>query len=271
MKTISSMIERISPRLAPARHWLAAAALTMCGATVAFAPSIASAANKTLTVGSTPSGIPFTFLDVETNEITGAMVDLIKAVGEDAGYEIVIQQSQFSSLIPSLRTGKIDVISAAMLKTPERAEVVDFSNDIFPYAEGLVVQSDNETQYSTLDDLAGEVIGAQVGTTYLEHLNDMGIFAEVRSYNTLADMMHDISLGRITAGIGDEPIIAYQFSQDRFPELKLVESYQPEMVGQVGLAVNKGNSELLTTLNESLAHLEEQGKIDAIFAEWGLK
>ncbi|SDL07442.1 amino acid ABC transporter substrate-binding protein, PAAT family (TC 3.A.1.3.-) [Modicisalibacter muralis] len=270
MKTTPSMVQRMALALSPARHWLLAASLAI-GCASSLTPSTAGAAEQTLTVGSTPSGIPFTFLDVETNEITGAMVDLIKAVGEDAGYDIAIQQSQFSSLIPSLRTGKIDVISAAMLKTPERAEVVDFSHDIFPYAEGLVVQGDNGTHYTTLDDLAGEVIGAQVGTTYIEHLNSLGIFAEVRSYNTLADMMHDISLGRITAGIGDEPIIAYQFSQDRFPELKLAEDYQPEMVGQVGFAVKKGNSELLADLNASLTRLKEQGKVDAIFTEWGLK
>lgn len=270
MKKTLPMIQRLCNVLSPARHWILTATLAL-GTAATLAPTAANAEDQTLVAGGTPSGIPFTFLDVKTNEISGAMVDLIEAIGTDIGYDVRIQQSQFNTLIPSLRTGKIDVISAAMLKTPERAEVVDFSDDVFPYAEGLVIQSSDDTHYTSLDDLAGEVIGAQVGTTYVEHLNRKGIFAEVRNYNTLADMMRDISLGRIKAGIGDEPIIAYQFKQGRFPELKLAEDYQPEMVGQVGLAVKQGNDELLSKINGSLAHLEEQGKVDEIFTKWGLQ
>jgi len=41
----------------------------------------ANADDKVLKVGSTPTGIPFTFLDTKTNTIEGLMVDLIKAIG----------------------------------------------------------------------------------------------------------------------------------------------------------------------------------------------
>ncbi|MBD8086380.1 transporter substrate-binding domain-containing protein, partial [Limosilactobacillus sp. c9Ua_26_M] len=68
-------------------------------------------AQEVLKAGGTPSGIPFTFLDVQTNEITGAMVDLVNALGEDMGYEVTIQESQFNALIPSLTAGHIDIIS----------------------------------------------------------------------------------------------------------------------------------------------------------------
>src|SRR5271166_7025326 len=71
----------------------------------------------TYNVGSTPTGVPFTFLDVKTNTIQGAMVDLITAIGDDAGFKVVIQATPFSALIPSLTSNKIDIISAAMLIT----------------------------------------------------------------------------------------------------------------------------------------------------------
>lgn len=227
-------------------------------------------AQEVLKAGGTPSGIPFTFLDVQTNEITGAMVDLINALGEDMGYEVTIQESQFNALIPSLTAGHIDIISAAMLKTEERAKRVAFSDDVYPYGEGVVIRQDYEGEINTLEDLSGEVLGAQVGTTYVEQLNAMGIFPEIRNYDSLADMMRDVSLGRIVAGVGDAPIMSYQLNQDRFPELQLADNYDQQMVGQLGLAVTLENTELLEEVNASLARLKEDGTVDAIFAHWGL-
>ncbi|MDW5377212.1 ABC transporter substrate-binding protein [Halomonas sp. HP20-15] len=230
----------------------------------------AAQAQDTLVAGGTPSGIPFTFLDVKTNEITGAMVDLIRALGEDMGYEVTVQESQFNTLIPSLTSGKIDIISAAMLKTPQRAEVVAFSDDVYPYGEGVVVKSDYEGEIDDLQDLEGEVIGAQVGTTYVRQLEETGLFPEIRNYDTLADMMRDVSLGRIVAGVGDAPIMGYQLNQGRFPDLKLAENYEQQMVGHIGLAVTKENTQLLEQVNASLAKLKEDGTVDAIFEKWGL-
>ncbi|WP_157962605.1 transporter substrate-binding domain-containing protein, partial [Homoserinimonas sp. OAct 916] len=109
-----------------------------------------------------------------------------------------------------------------------------------------------------------------VGTTYVEQLNAMGIFPEIRNYDTLADMMRDVSLGRIVAGVGDAPIMGYQLSQGRFPDLQLAEGYEQQMVGHIGLAVAQDNTELLEQLNASLAKLKEDGTVEAIFEEWGL-
>lgn len=242
----------------------------LVGATLALGVGTTAQAEETLIAGGTPSGIPFTFLDVQTNEITGAMVDVINALGEDMGYEVTVKESAFNALIPSLNSGKIDIISAAMLKTPKRAEVVSFSDDVYPYGEGVVVQGGYEGDIDALDDLEGQIIGAQVGTTYVRQLEEMGIFPEIRNYDTLADMMRDVSLGRIIAGVGDAPIMSYQLNQGRFPDLKLAEDYQQQMVGHIGLAVTQDNPELLAEVNTSLGKLKEDGTLDTIFSKWGL-
>src|ERR1044072_3274762 len=98
-----------------------------------------SHAQSVLKVGSTPTGIPFTFLDTKTNTIQGIMVDLVTEIGKDAGFNVQIEPMQFSALIPSLTSSKIDIIAAAMFITPPRKEVVDFSDPIYTYSEGLVV------------------------------------------------------------------------------------------------------------------------------------
>ena len=54
-------------------------------ALVSLAAPCARPAGKTYIVGSTATGVPFSFIDVKTNTLTGAMVDIVKAVAADAG------------------------------------------------------------------------------------------------------------------------------------------------------------------------------------------
>ena len=78
----------------------------------------ASDAQQVVRVGSTPTGIPFTFLDTKTNQISGIMVDIIKEIGKDQGFTPEVTAMTFSTLIASLQANKIDVIAAAMYITP---------------------------------------------------------------------------------------------------------------------------------------------------------
>jgi polar amino acid transport system substrate-binding protein len=255
-------IRLLGRALAPAA-FSAVAALAFTGVCFAQAP--------TYNVGSTPTGIPFTFLDVKSNTIQGAMVDLITAIGDDAGFKVNVQATPFSALIPSLTSNKIDIISAAMLITAQRKEVIDFSDPVFPYPEGMVVAIDDNTPYKSLADLKGQVVGAQVGTVYIDFLRKNGEFAEVKVYDSLADILRDVSLGRIKAGFGDAPILKYQLSQNAALKAKLVPTYEPKMTGSVGIGVRKTDQELLKKINASLAKLQTNGAIEKILVKWSLK
>ncbi len=229
------------------------------------------AQTPTYNVGSTPTGIPFTFLDVKTNTIQGAMVDLITAIGDEAGFKVNVQATPFSALIPSLTSNKIDIIAAAMLITGPRKEVIDFSDPVFPYPEGMVVSIDDNTPYKSLSDLKGQIVGAQVGTVYIEFLRKNGEFADVKVYDSLADILRDVSLGRIKAGFGDAPILKYQLSQNTGFKAKLVPTYEPKMTGSVGIGVRKTDTELLKKINVALAKLQANGTLDRILVKWSLK
>jgi polar amino acid transport system substrate-binding protein len=62
------------------------------------------------------------------------MVDLITEVGKDAGFPVQVEPMQFSTLIASLTSNKIDIISAAMFATAARKEVIEFSDPATPMA-----------------------------------------------------------------------------------------------------------------------------------------
>ena len=158
-----------------------------------------SVAQQAVRVGSTPTGVPFTFLDTKTNQISGIMVDLMKAIGKDQGFAIEITPMTFSTLIAALQANKIDVIAAAMYITPTRQEVVDFSDPIITYGEGLFVAAKDTKDYTSMADLKGEIVGVQIGTAYVKPLTDSGLFKEIKVYDTIPDIIRDVNLGRIKA------------------------------------------------------------------------
>jgi polar amino acid transport system substrate-binding protein len=228
-------------------------------------------AQQVLKVGSTPTGVPFTFLDTKTNSIQGVMVDLITEIGKDAGFQVQIEPMQFSALIASLTSNKISIISAAMFATAARKEVIDFSDPVYTYGEGLLVPKTDTKSYTALEDLRGEIVGAQVGTAFVDALKKTGLFADVKAYDTIPDILRDVNTGRLKAGFADYPILAYNLNQGGFPEARLVDSYKPTIIGTVAIGVRKGDAELLGKINASLAKLRANGEVDKILDKWGLK
>ena len=240
-------------------------------ALVGLGLSSASVAQQVVRVASTPTGVPFTFLDTKTNQISGIMVDLMKAIGKDQGFAIEVTPMTFSTLIASLQAGKADVIAAAMYITPTRQEVVDFSDPIYTYGEGVFVAAKDSKDYKTMEDLKGEIVGVQIGTAYVKPLTDSGFYKEIKVYDTIPDIIRDVNVGRIKAGFADFPIVAYQLAQGGYPETRLAKNYKPVLTGTVGIAVKKGDKAMLDKVNASLRKFKADGTTDKILATWGLK
>src|SRR5205085_11611804 len=123
-----------------------------------------------------------------------------------------------STLIASLTTGKIDVIASAIFITPSRKEVIDFSEPVYSYGEGLLVAKADGKTYKSFEDLKGEVVGAQVGTAFVGPLKRSGFFPDVKLYDNIPDILRDVNAGRVKGGFADYPIIAYNLQQGGFPQ-----------------------------------------------------
>lgn len=239
----------------------------------AFALSIGLASlpvqAETLRVGTEAQGIPFAFLN-DQNEIDGFMVDLVKRLGEKVGFEVQMEPMEFSALIASLTSGKIDLISAAMYNTPKRAEVIDFSDPVYSFGEGMVVSKDDTKDYTSFQEVKGEVVGAQVGTVYIAALEEAGIFSEVKAYDTIPAVMNDVNAGRIKAGFVDYPVAAYYLGQGQFPDVRLVKSYETLLPGKIGIATQKGDTERMAQINQAIGEMKDSGELDELIAKWSL-
>jgi polar amino acid transport system substrate-binding protein len=232
-------------------------------------PRVLAAPGRTFIVGSTATGVPFSFIDVKSNTLTGAMVDIMKAIEADSGFQIDLRVTAFGALIPSLTTKKIDIISAAMLRTPARSKVVDFSDPVYAYGAGIVVPSASGREYRNVEDLRGLAVGVEVGTRFFEQLTAAGV-QRIKTYDNLMEMLGDLSVGRIGAAYGDAPIFAYQIAQARIRSARLASEFRPPSVEDVCLVVRKGDTELLERINVSIRRLKATA-IQAVLKHWGLR
>jgi len=220
----------------------------------------------TLVIASSPTGVPFSFVDPMTNELTGSMVDTALAVCRLMGRKPKLVITPFPALIPSLVMEKVDLVAAAILRTPEREQVVDFSDPVYAYAGALVVRERDNRRYPDLHALAGRRVGAQAGTRFVAQLEQAG--ASVTTYDGLSDILRDIDNRRIEFGYGDEPILRYQLRVGPRREVRIAEGFTPPAREKLCLVVRKGDPDL-AQINSAIASMRAR-ILPAIAKQWGL-
>lgn len=220
-----------------------------------------------LVVGSETTFPPFEF--TEGGEYVGFDMDLIKAIAEAENMEIEINSLGFDALIPAVQTGQIDCLISAMSITDERKESVDFTEPYFQAGLIVAVKSDN-TEINGLDDLAGKKIAAQIGTTGADACNgvkEKDATTEISIFNSTGEAYMALENGVVDAVINDHPVTMYYVNTDGKDKVKPVgEVFAAE--DTYGIAVKKGNAELLNKLNEGLQKIKDDGTYDEIYAKW---
>ena len=219
-------------------------------------------------VGTEPTFPPFDTTDDDQN-IVGLDMDLIKAIGEDQGFEVKFENLSFDGLIPALKAGNIDIVAAGMTKDdPERQKEVDFSDSYYDSQLFVAVTVDNDS-ITSIDDLTPDMkVAAQTGTTGAEKVKELkeeGKIKEAVILDGLDTVMMQLINGDVSAVINDKPVTeAYMKKQP--DKIKMVgdalnaESY--------GFAVKKGNDELLKKINDGLKNIKEDGTFDKLVDEW---
>ncbi|ACR31351.1 ABC transporter substrate-binding protein [Burkholderia glumae] len=234
----------------------------------ALGASPAWAAQLTVSAGTTPSSIPNAFLNIKTNQIEGVMPDVIRAIGQREGFGVSFNVIPYSALIQSVVSDKIDLIVAGMTPTSRREEVIDFSQPVAFFGKGIIVSANDKHAYRTIDDLKGTVVGAGAGEETSEELAKLGIFKEVKLYNNAADMARDVTLGRITAAFNDYPIWKAQEAAGTLQGCRVVDGFKPLRQVPIAFGVKKGNTALLSKINDGLAKIKADGTLDKILKKW---
>jgi ABC-type amino acid transport substrate-binding protein len=233
----------------------------------------------TITVGTT-SDAPLSYVDPATKQLTGVLPDMIeeflKREGASGKVKLVPATMPFASLIPSLQSGRIDIVGDAMYATAQRKQVIDFTDATFYNPEGLVVPKGNPNNLHKLTDLCGRTVGTYEGTTYINLIEQTsakcGKPITLKTYPTIQDVMADISAGRLDAGVIDASLSAYALKQNPALKMELVANYQPPSKASDGCAfgVTKDNSGFVKEWNTVFAKMKADGTVAKILKKWGL-
>lgn len=215
--------------------------------------------DKTLVMATNAEFPPYEYYEGE--EVIGIDVDIAKAVAEELGMELKIEDMAFDSVIPAVSSGKADIALAGLTVTDERKENLNFTDTYAKATQVIIVKEDSAI--AGPDDLEGKKIGVQLGTTgdlYASDIKD----AEVEQYNKGFEAVQATMQGKIDAVIIDsEP--AKEFVAEA-EGLKILDEAFTEEEYAIGIA--KDNDELLEKVNKALKSLKESGKLDEIVAEY---
>ncbi|MEA4923668.1 MAG: basic amino acid ABC transporter substrate-binding protein [Eubacteriaceae bacterium] len=240
-------------------------AFTACGGS----SSDSESSDTTYVAAMEPTFPPFDTTD-DDGELSGFDVDMVNAIAKDQGFKVKWKNMEFDGLIPALDSGNADIIASGLSVTKERKKKVDFSDTYYDSGLALAVAKDNK-DIKSLDDLTSDsVVGVQIGTSgakKADALKKDGKIKEVKTYNGLDVTFQDLQNGTVDAVINDLPVTK-SYIEKQPDTIKIVgdtidaESY--------GIAVKKGNTELVDKLNAGLKNIKDDGTYDKLYKEWKL-
>lgn len=260
---------------------LTLAALALLGAALAFAgcsgqsasnsASSSNAASQqagsaaesemrpTLTVAMELAYPPFETKDDAGNP-TGIAVDFMQDFADRYGYTLVVENTAWDGLIPSLQTDKADCVISSMTITDERAQVVDFSD---PYAMAqLAILANANSGIEEAADLnqPGKKVAVKTGSTGDVYATKNLTNAEIVRLADESACVTEVVQGKADGFLYDQlTIYRNNLANPDTTKAVFIPFQDPE---SWGIAVKKGDTELLEQLNAFIAESKEDGEFD---------
>lgn len=220
---------------------------------------------RTIVIATDATWPPMEFVNAD-KEIVGFDIDYMKAAAKEGGYDVEFKNVAWDGIFGGLEAGKYDAICSSVSITDERKKSMDFSIPYFKVRQALVVPKTSTAK--TLDDLKGKTVGAQIGTTgYFAIKKVKGI--EAKSYDEIGLAMEDLFNGRIDGVVCDDPVAAqYALQREDYKAKLKIAAVLDTGDEYYGVAVKKGNTEVLDLINKGIKAVEEKGIAKELRAKW---
>ena len=227
--------------------------------------SVSSAWGRTVVVAQDATWPPMEFLS-ENKEIVGFAPEFMKAVATEAGFEVVLKNVAWDGIFAGLDAGQYDAVCSSVTITDERRKAMDFTIPYYKVRQALVVPKTVEAK--SLEDMKGKTLGAQIGTTgYFTIKKTKGLKA--KSYDEIGLAMEDLFNGRLQGVVCDDPVAAqYALQKAEYAARLKIAAVLETGDEFYGIAVKKGNKDLLDLLNKGIKAVQEKGIDKTIRARW---
>ena len=204
-----------------------------------------------ITIASDATFPPMEMVDTNKN-IVGFDIDLMNAAAKAGGFTVEFKNTAWDGIFAGLDNGKYDAVMSSVTITDERKKTMDFSTPYINAGQILTVRADETA--TSLNDLKGKTVGAQIGTTGAFEIDKVKAANKIteKTYDEIGLAFEDLSNGRIDGVVVDNPTAAsYALQNDKYKgKLKTVGS--PFTEEYYGVAVKKGNAKVLDMINAGL-------------------
>ncbi len=239
--------------------------LAVAGA-VTLATTTTAMAAPAYTVGTGATYRPFEF-QTPSKEIVGFDIDLMKAIAKAQGFDVEFVNTLWGVIFESVRNGDRDMIMSGITITPARQETVDFS---YPYfAAHQLILTQNNLKVTGINDLKGKnvaVVANSAGDIACSEAFGKAS-RNIKRFDNTPLALEELSAGGVDAAVGDVGVFAYYALQN--PEKAFNQARDPSFKDQYfGIAVRKGNKEMLDKINAGLKKVVKDGTYAEIYAKW---
>jgi polar amino acid transport system substrate-binding protein len=218
----------------------------------------------TLTVCSDVPYPPFEDFDKSSPiGFKGFDVDIVSNVAKQLKLKLKIKDSSFDALQSgqALNAGQCDLVASAMTITDDRKKNLDFSDGYYDSKQSLLVP--NNSKIASINDLKGVKVGVQQGTTGKTYTEQNAKGAQIVTFPSDAEMYQAIKAGQVEALLQDLPVNLNHVADGGF---KIVETYNTDE--QYGLAIKKGNEQLVKDVNGALEKMHSDGTYDTLYNKY---
>jgi len=230
-------------------------------------PADTSADRDKLILGLDASFPPMGYTDEDGN-IVGFDIDVAQAVCDKLGWELILQPIDWNANILELNSGNIDCIWNGMTVTAERAEAMSLSVPYMNNEQVIVVMADSE--FYTLDDLAGHSLVLQSGSSAEDALNSASDFkASLSAVNALDDnmkVMMEIEQGSSDAALLDSILAEFYITINGAEKYRILD--EALATEEYAIGFRKEDVALTNIMNETLKELYANGTLIEISNKW---
>lgn len=223
-----------------------------------------------LVVGTASGYPPYEFVDVTSSnqDVIGIDIELAKAIADELGVELEVQDMTFSSLLSSIPAHKIDLAIAGIAPTDERKKTLDFSDTYLTAENKIIINKSDADTYKTLDDFKGKTIAVEKSTTQEIVCQEVMKDSPLTSLEKVPGCILELKNGK-AAGVVVENIVGEQYllSDDtlQFSDADL------DRDKESAVALEKGNDDLLEIVNKVIKENQDNGNFDKWVEEYSQK
>ncbi len=241
--------------------------IALAASAALLALGVAQAQEKVLKIGTEGAYPPFNNLTSD-GQLVGFDIDIAKALCDEMKVKCTFVAQDWDGIIPALQAGKFDAIVASMSITPERQQKVDFTHKYYNTPSALAVPKDSTLKGVTKADLAGKTIGVATTTTHFNYASKTYTDSTIKGYPSSPEEQADLANGRLDA-IEDDIVALSQWLDTPdgacckilgTPDPQPVEIFGPG----AGIAVRKGETDLVNKLNAAIDAIRANGKYKEI-------